>query len=418
MKRLTLILFLFPFILNAESILYSSDKVSVQPSFKGGEKALYDFINKHASYDACYATSNGDYPPITISMIIDSTGNASNLNYVEEIGTIYEKKVMDALQHMPKWNPARINGKPVNSSITLKIKYTIPGSKVYAEEHGTWKSEDIVKKEDTNIQEFHFKPQTYRYKTNQLSQTNLFVLIAEFIAVLCSLMLAVLPAVLIIMLIYYMRKQKSINFSEMAKYFIFGIIIILPAIAIEKIFDFENFKTWKEIIIYAFIIVGLTEESVKFFILRTVAFKNENFKEPYDGIVYAVLISMGFATAENIYYTYLGGSPLALIRMFTAVPAHAAFAVLMGFFTGLAKVRRFRVFYMTTGLLIAVFFHGIYDFFLMQNDHPRLKILTLFFLIVSIYLSARAIKIGRRYKIVDTADEARTYESEYTKDGL
>lgn len=417
MKHFVFILFLFPFFANANNILYTSDKVSEQPTFPGGERALYNFINNYISYEACFATPHGEYPAVTASLIIDSAGIIHNVRCINKMSTIFEGKVIEALNHMPAWNPARIKEKPVNISIILKIKYTLPGTKVYTEEVGEW-SPDHVQHGHTNKPDFKSKKPPPRFDNGQSSRTNLFVLIFGFVAMLYSFSLAMLPAVLIIMLIFYMRRQRKINFCEILKYFLMGVISIIPALAIETIFDFENFTTWKEIMIYSFIVVGLTEESGKFLFLRAIAFESENFKEPYDGIIYAVIISLGFATAENLVYTYSGGTPIAFIRMFTAVPAHAAFGVLMGFFTGLAKVRRFPLFYMTVGLLTAVLFHGVYDYFLLQNENPQLKALTIFFLFVSIYLSVLAIKIGRRYKVISMTTKAQSYESEYTKDGL
>ncbi|MES1221245.1 MAG: PrsW family glutamic-type intramembrane protease, partial [Bacteroidota bacterium] len=80
---------------------------------------------------------------------------------------------------------------------------------------------------------------------------------------------------------------------------------------------------------------------------------------------------MGFATVENIEYVYKFGISTGIVRFFLSVPAHAAFAVLMGYYAGLAKVNPSRSFILLCkGVLIAVFFHGSFDFciFLQQNE--------------------------------------------------
>ena len=68
-------------------------------------------------------------------------------------------------------------------------------------------------------------------------------------------------------------------------------------------------------------------------------YKMKDFNEPTDGIVYGVCASLGFATLENIYYVYALSDyfettslSLAIARAFSAVPAHAAFGALMGYF--------------------------------------------------------------------------------------
>ena len=59
----------------------------------------------------------------------------------------------------------------------------------------------------------------------------------------------------------------------------------------------------------------------------------------WDGIVYAVMIGMGFATLENIIYASRFGLETTLFRAFTAVPAHGVFAAIMGYYIGVGKVR-------------------------------------------------------------------------------
>jgi protease PrsW len=93
-----------------------------------------------------------------------------------------------------------------------------------------------------------------------------------------------------------------------------------------------------------------------------------------DGIVYSVMVGMGFATLENLLYVLkyaeVGqGMQVGIKRMFLSVPAHATFAVVMGYFVGKAKFDSKNSFWlMLTGLIGAVFFHGSFDFFLFANE--------------------------------------------------
>ena len=143
----------------------------------------------------------------------------------------------------------------------------------------------------------------------------------------------------------------------------------------------------------AFFVVGLSEEFSKYVIVRYYAQSKNAFNEPYDGIVYAVMVSMGFAAVENIFYVLEGGVPVALLRAFTAVPAHATFGILMGYYMGRAKFSNNRVKYNLLGLLLAILFHGAYDFFLFINFIPGISIGAFISLIVGIILSRKAIRI-------------------------
>ena len=111
--------------------------------------------------------------------------------------------------------------------------------------------------------------------------------------------------------------------------------------------------------------VALVEEFSKFVFVRFILYNNKNFNEPFDGIVYAVTVSLGFAGIENIVYVFQYGFETGIIRMFTAVPAHATFGVLMGYFLGKAKfTHRQGLYYSVIALLTATLFHGSYDYFL------------------------------------------------------
>ncbi len=147
----------------------------------------------------------------------------------------------------------------------------------------------------------------------------------------------------------------------------------------------------------AFFKVALIEEFSKFFFVRFILFNNKNFNEPFDGIVYAVMVSMGFATLENVLYVYQYGLATGIMRMFTAVPAHATFAIVMGFFLGKAKFAHRRVlFYSILALLSASFFHGSYDYFLFISYIPGIWMGAAISLIIGFVLSRNAIRLHQQ----------------------
>ena len=182
--------------------------------------------------------------------------------------------------------------------------------------------------------------------------------------------------------------------------FVFGGISILPAIYLEGIPDMFGFDEDRSSILNtllsAFVFTGLLEESCKYFFLRAYAYPRKAFNEPYDGITYSVMVSLGFATVENIHYVMRGGMEIAFVRMFTAVPAHATFGVIMGYFTGLAKFHHRQKSYLFVGLLSAAALHGTYDFFVMLQILPGLYFGAIVSLIIGIILSLQAIKIHGR----------------------
>lgn len=211
--------------------------------------------------------------------------------------------------------------------------------------------------------------------------------------------LATAPAFAIILFIYFKDKYEKEPIHILVKCFLFGALSIIPAILIELAPGFSDEDTANNLticLIYAFLFVGLGEEGSKFFFIRIYAYRKKDFNEPYDGILYSLMVSMGFATTENIFYVLSGGVSTGVLRMFTAVPAHAAFAIIMGFYIGLAKFKQHSFLYLLIGLLLAALAHGAYDFFLFQKNIPGLAVLSFVVLSLIIFLSFRAIVVHRR----------------------
>jgi RsiW-degrading membrane proteinase PrsW (M82 family) len=152
--------------------------------------------------------------------------------------------------------------------------------------------------------------------------------------------------------------------------------------------------------IYAFVYVATLEEFSKFLFLTTYAFPKKEFNAPYNGITYSVMIGMGFAAVESVIYifnqvNYNTSFYVGVIRLFTAVPAHAAMAVMMGYFAGLAKLKKRKTLYIITGLITAIVFHGFYDFFLFIGNYPFIFIGALTSLALCIWFSVKAVKLHR-----------------------
>ena len=215
------------------------------------------------------------------------------------------------------------------------------------------------------------------------------------------LLVAVAPVFIVTLYIYlkdkYEKEPKRLLFYN----FLLGAIVsIIITSILYYVFDIvlplPNETSILQQFIKAFFVVGLIEEFSKYIIVRYFAQPNKAFNEPFDGIVYAVMVSMGFAATENIFYVLEGGYTTALARAFTAVPAHATFGILMGYFMGKAKFSNSRIVLNLSGLFLAILFHGSYDFFLFIDFVPGIWIGAIVSLFIGIVLSRKAIKRHQR----------------------
>lgn len=214
------------------------------------------------------------------------------------------------------------------------------------------------------------------------------------------LYLALAPALAIALYIYWKDKNEKEPITHLIGYFLLGALTCIPAGITNSIggsvlgFDIGQSHDIAPSFFMAFFVVGLGEELFKFLALMLVAFPRKNFNEPFDGIVYSVMIGLGFASLENIMYVFDGGIGVAFMRTLTAVPMHAAFAIIMGYYVGKAKFlkgdRRNET--AILGLAWAIFFHGAYDFCLFQNASVVLLLMVFPIMGWAFFLSRRAIK--------------------------
>ena len=211
------------------------------------------------------------------------------------------------------------------------------------------------------------------------------------------LLSALAPIAAVIIFIYVKDKYEKESKRMLSLAFVLGAIVsIIITTILYMFFDLflplpDDYSIWQQFV-KAFFVVALIEEFSKYIMVRGFLQPRKGFNEPFDGIIYAVMVSMGFAAVENIMYVIQGGMDVALLRAFTAIPAHATFGILMGYFMGKAKFSKNRMKWNLTGLSLAILFHGAYDFFLFIGFIPGISIGAFVSLIIGIVLSKRAIK--------------------------
>tara|TARA_B100000768_G_C11172207_1_gene329215 strand:- start:170 stop:847 length:678 start_codon:yes stop_codon:yes gene_type:complete len=208
-----------------------------------------------------------------------------------------------------------------------------------------------------------------------------------------SFILAVLPPLLIAFYIYKQDKFDKEPKELILKSFLFGCLSVIPIVILELIFNENIFSNY---FVYMFCGVALVEEGMKYFFLKKYLFNKPEFDEPFDGIVYAVMVSLGFATIENLVYVFIyypdQQISIAIQRMISAIPLHASCGVIMGYYVGLAKFSSSSRILLLKGVFFATMLHAIYNYFILLENGVY-SILSVSALILGIYLANKAIKI-------------------------
>ncbi len=184
---------------------------------------------------------------------------------------------------------------------------------------------------------------------------------------------AVIPALILLYHVYradHLEKESRSMLWTLVKA---GVLSSLMALLSERIFSsllgnlFSSSSTAYKILLF-FCVVGISEEGAKFFQLKKNTWNSMEFNCLFDGVVYAVFVSLGFALWENISYVMHYGFATAVIRAVTAIPGHACFGVFMGTFYAAAKM--FENYgdlqkakqYEALSLIVPVLIHGTYDY--------------------------------------------------------
>jgi RsiW-degrading membrane proteinase PrsW (M82 family) len=168
----------------------------------------------------------------------------------------------------------------------------------------------------------------------------------------------------IAIVMYIVRSDKFPEPTRLIiKTFFIGILLCWPAGFLNSfIFVLEDLLGFTDMSFLA----GFTEEPLKFLAFMLFIKANIEFDEPMDAIVYGTIISLGFATYENIEYVYLYNEEfssfyIAILRAISAIPLHACCGVIMGYYIGLYTFKGSYK-YIVQALLIPILIHALYNF--------------------------------------------------------
>lgn len=173
------------------------------------------------------------------------------------------------------------------------------------------------------------------------------------------------PGIIWVWYFYREDRWKPEPKKLIAKVFLCGIIIALPVLFLESLFVFSE-------VLLAVVAAPVIEELFKFFSVRFSVYKNKEFNEPVDGIVYASAAALGFASIENTFYLLsfsnegiITLTAFFIVRALLSVPAHALFSSMWGYALGVAKYRvKNQRLIILSGLITAMVLHSLYNFLL------------------------------------------------------
>jgi len=212
-----------------------------------------------------------------------------------------------------------------------------------------------------------------------------------------TLLFTIVPPILILLFFVLTDKFKEPKITIITVFFL-GFLICLPAGILNQLSHdfFFNGSDYSENLTGSFLGPAWAEELLKFSILYLIILKRDEFNEPMDGLVYGVVVSLGFATYENYTYVYEWASTVAKeenydflkfsyhvakARSYSAIPMHGLNGAVMGYYFGLYAFSGNKN-YLALSLILPYLFHGFYNFL----GWPYMMIIIVILIIFSLIL--------------------------------
>ena len=239
-----------------------------------------------------------------------------------------------------------------------------------------------------------------------------------FLAVSC------LPSILLMIYVYHKDRADKEPFKLLLALFLLGAASCLPAALLESTFSSLALKFLDESslsyqLYENFFNVALFEELGKFVILFLVTHKSKHFTSLFDGLIYSVFVSLGFATLENILYVAQYGLGTGLLRAVTAIPGHMFDGVIMGqFYTlwhlskNISETEKMYArlgyidrivepenkykYYLPLALLMPILTHGLYDFLAGVENTVALLIFIVYLIGLYIYCFGKINRLSKQ----------------------
>lgn len=223
----------------------------------------------------------------------------------------------------------------------------------------------------------------------------LFLMPNDPITFLIYFTIGVLPCIL--WLLFYLRQDVHPESNKkVIEVFLWGALMVGPVIIFEGFFGIffpeedALIKNIPLLFVYYIFVIGLIEELSKYLTVKIRVFNDSHFDEPVDAMLYLIIAGLGFAAVENIVMilkeSINGAIMISALRLFSAVFLHTLAAAITGYFFAYSfyqragKRKRIQI----TGVMLAAFFHGIYNVSVTKLDPDQ--ILFSFFLPVGIII--------------------------------
>ncbi len=118
---------------NGASTEQSADRPDVMPQYPGGLEALMNYITSEMEYPDD-AFRNGLQGTCVVQFVVTKTGHVDQVKVLRSISPELDAEVVRVCSQIGNFEPGQVEGKPVNVSLTLPVKFKLESSVPYISE--------------------------------------------------------------------------------------------------------------------------------------------------------------------------------------------------------------------------------------------------------------------------------------------
>lgn len=207
--------------------------------------------------------------------------------------------------------------------------------------------------------------------------------------------LFIAPVIFLLLIIFASGGMEKKDWRLFTSSYFMGILAALPmllAVYYVKHYWLEHAASIRRILFFAFALIGFLSEFFKFLVLRYKYITHTALTKPFDGILYGVMISLGYSTLANVFFFYEWDYTLQLSTVLYTLPvANLLTGIILGFFVGMGKFRKPSFIDSVTGLGAAIFFQGLYNFCLFSEDYILLGLVATGTLVIAVTLAIKSL---------------------------
>jgi RsiW-degrading membrane proteinase PrsW (M82 family) len=182
-----------------------------------------------------------------------------------------------------------------------------------------------------------------------------------------GIIIALIPALVWLAFFYQQDRLEPEPKANIIGVFILG-ALLAKAVGIPLVQGLFSIGQWLYTDVWShllgsILVIGFLQEFLKYAAVRYSVYGSAEFDERVDGVIYATVAGLGFATMLNFDYVVSRGGvdiTVGAIRVTITALAHASIAGVWGYFLGQVKFEHTPPYYLPGGFALAAVLNGLF----------------------------------------------------------